>query len=271
MESGVPIVNHLPDFEGRDRLYDTLDEESRQIRVIELLGSNDRESPLRCRLITTDLEAERRQYTALSYYWEDLDSTEIILVKRVYPTVDETRFEVPITSALAAGLREIRAQATTRAPSTCLWVDAICINQTNIPERNYQVKIMYDILAASHGVVGWLGELTTEIDQSLSWLIGLYTWKEVPVDINPSVREQILENTNIEPIDIQSHTKGLTHHDNEDAGSAGGPLFSIGIVLLETGMGRSRIGRKVEPSIHMWPSVCTRTCRSGTIPVFEPL
>lgn len=190
MESGVPIVNHLPDFEGRDRLYDTLDEESRHIRVIELLGSNDRESPLQCRLITTDLEAARRQYTALSYYWGDLDSTEVILVKRAYPTVDETRFEVPITSALAAGLREIRAQATTRAPSTCLWVDAICINQTNIPERNYQVKIMYDIFAASHGVVGWLGELTTEIDQSLSWLIGLYTWKEVPVDINPSVREQ---------------------------------------------------------------------------------
>lgn len=137
----------------------------------------------------------------------DPKDTEIVLVQR-RPFRHGAWFEVPVTKNLAAGLRELRARLS-HNEAYYVWTDAICINQTNIPERNYQVGIMYDIFAASHTTVGWLGELTAEIDQSLSWLIGLYTWKERPVDIEHTVRQHIFDYTNIEPIDIQSHTEGL--------------------------------------------------------------
>jgi Heterokaryon incompatibility protein (HET) len=36
-------------------------------------------------------------------------------------------------------------------------IDAICINQRNIPERNEQVKIIREIYHNAKGVVAWLG------------------------------------------------------------------------------------------------------------------
>lgn len=208
MESGVPIVNYLPDFEGRDRLYDTLDEKPRQIRLIALLKSDDRQSQLQCLLTTTDLGSAEGQYRALSYYWGDPKDTEIVLVGKSHPEDEDAWFEVPVTRNLAAGLREIRAQCTCDGLSCSphsLWTDAICINQTNIRERNYQVKIMYDIFEASHAVFGWLGELTPEIDESISWCVGLLDWKECPVSTCDNFN--IPEFTHIEPIDIQKTTR----------------------------------------------------------------
>jgi len=42
--------------------------------------------------------------------------------------------------------------------SEVFWIDAICINQNDIPERNAQVQIMGDIYEQADKVVIWLGE-----------------------------------------------------------------------------------------------------------------
>lgn len=39
-----------------------------------------------------------------------------------------------------------------------IWIDAICIDQSNIPERNYQVQQMRDIYRFAKQVLVWLGE-----------------------------------------------------------------------------------------------------------------
>ncbi|ENH68076.1 Heterokaryon incompatibility protein 6, OR allele [Fusarium oxysporum f. sp. cubense race 1] len=39
-----------------------------------------------------------------------------------------------------------------------LWIDAICINQDDIPERNNQVVMMSQIYGSAHCVLAWLGE-----------------------------------------------------------------------------------------------------------------
>lgn len=39
-----------------------------------------------------------------------------------------------------------------------LWIDALCINQNDLSERNDQVSLMADIFKAAQGVVIWLGE-----------------------------------------------------------------------------------------------------------------
>lgn len=42
-------------------------------------------------------------------------------------------------------------------PKVYLWIDAICINQTNVAERNHQVQSMGDIYAEARSVIVWLG------------------------------------------------------------------------------------------------------------------
>jgi hypothetical protein len=38
-----------------------------------------------------------------------------------------------------------------------MWIDAICINQSSVAERELQVKLMRDIYQQADGVVIWLG------------------------------------------------------------------------------------------------------------------
>jgi hypothetical protein len=42
-------------------------------------------------------------------------------------------------------------------PSTPLWIDALCIDQSNTRERNHQVQLMGRIYAQATCVIAWLG------------------------------------------------------------------------------------------------------------------
>jgi hypothetical protein len=59
-----------------------------------------------------------------------------------------------VTTNLEVALRYLRHQKAHKV----LWVDALCINQEDIKERNYQVRTMRDIYVAAEKVVVWLGE-----------------------------------------------------------------------------------------------------------------
>ncbi|RWA05547.1 hypothetical protein EKO27_g9560 [Xylaria grammica] len=61
--------------------------------------------------------------------------------------------DVPITHNLALALRYLRSASH---PLT-LWVDAVCIDQANINERNAQVALMALIYSRAAAVVTWLG------------------------------------------------------------------------------------------------------------------
>ncbi|KAK4166906.1 heterokaryon incompatibility protein-domain-containing protein [Cladorrhinum sp. PSN259] len=69
-------------------------------------------------------------------------------------------FEVRVGGELFRALRHLRRFRVSReAPSPLrLWVDAICINQENIEERNEHVKVMGLIYARAAAVRIWLGE-----------------------------------------------------------------------------------------------------------------
>ncbi len=47
-----------------------------------------------------------------------------------------------------------------------IWVEALAINQTDIPERNAQVPRMRDIYARAQTIGMWLGEGNVDIDQT---------------------------------------------------------------------------------------------------------
>jgi hypothetical protein len=76
--------------------------------------------------------ASKPHYTAVSYTWGNEDASEIIYL-------DDRRFRVRpnLWSCLY-----YMASAARTAAWDYLWVDAICINQTNDAERNFQVRLM---------------------------------------------------------------------------------------------------------------------------------
>lgn len=117
------------------------------IRLLILHPSQHNESPLRCRLIDyhlADDEFGTHPYEALSYVWGAGDHHEILFVGN--------ESHLPVTRNLHAALTRLRHRALDRV----LWVDAVCINQKDIPERNSQVQLMTKIYAYASRVVVWI-------------------------------------------------------------------------------------------------------------------
>jgi hypothetical protein len=88
---------------------------------------------------------QRVQYAALSYTWGSQEFPNSILINDV---------AMPITSNLFAFLQRYRDNTESRN----LWIDALCINQSNLTEKAMQVKNMMKIYERAELVVVWLGD-----------------------------------------------------------------------------------------------------------------
>lgn len=121
--------------------YQPLSVASSEIRILKL----------DCSQVTDGIECELEhvflqnspQFDALSYTWgPNVFSQSILCGGR----------SLAVTESLHAALLELR-----RSQYTYIWIDAVCINQQNVSERNAQVAIMSDIYRAARRVVVWLG------------------------------------------------------------------------------------------------------------------
>jgi hypothetical protein len=56
-------------------------------------------------------------------------------------------------------------------PDRKLWIDALCINQEDIAERNVQVQRMGNIYQTAKGVLIWLGEASDDCDVAIDALL----------------------------------------------------------------------------------------------------
>lgn len=61
--------------------------------------------------------------------------------------------EIPVSTNLAQALKRIRYPFGIRY----VWVDAVCIDQSNLTERGHQVKMMGYIYSKASRVLVWLG------------------------------------------------------------------------------------------------------------------
>ena len=87
-------------------------------------------------------------YVALSYTWGDPSQTQSIEVNGV---------KIQVTMNLEAALRALRKISLMRQ-GCALWVDSVCIDQSNTAERNEQVGRMRDIYKNAKSVVIWVGD-----------------------------------------------------------------------------------------------------------------
>ena len=130
-------------------------ETSTSIRLIDLqLGEQD--SDIIMSIATYDLSIPP-QYAAFSYTWGDPTICPYI-AKMPSRTVwiDEKAFLV--TPNLYDGLNHWRGwKLEIGTAKTLLWVDAICINQDDLLERNHQVGLMGQIYSKATLVLSWIG------------------------------------------------------------------------------------------------------------------
>ncbi|RYO75509.1 hypothetical protein DL764_010392 [Monosporascus ibericus] len=132
-------------------LYEPLDESRREIRLVTILPSENEDQPVACRLETASL-TDKLEYVAMSYVWGDPSVTKDIVV-------NGTVF--PVTTNLEAGLWHFRKYGLVpcedKKGEVRLWVDAICINQQDVLERNQQVARIGILYRNASFVLSWLG------------------------------------------------------------------------------------------------------------------
>lgn len=135
---GLPENLTLSDVQSScSTLYEPLLEEY-SFRLLILHPSPSRDAPITCSLITGSLKDDIN-YTALSYEWGNPNPPKHILVNGK---------EVSVTPSLHLALTHLRGHTP-----GLLWIDALCINQSDIQERGHQVARMRDIYSKAHHVV----------------------------------------------------------------------------------------------------------------------
>lgn len=123
------------------------------IRAIELQPGTDNEL-LICSVHEIDLDSNP-DFRALSYVLGAKGGENYISVQ----SNGGGLARLAITANLRDALLQIRRVATTtEIPGSCIWIDAICIDQENGGEREHQVAMMRRIYARARQVLLWLGK-----------------------------------------------------------------------------------------------------------------
>jgi hypothetical protein len=156
--TGDNILRRQPFRMGDERFtYTPLDTSADGIRLVILEPSITTEGVLKCRLVHVTF-GQMPKYEALSYTWGIEDPQNAIMLNdKMFPVRPNLR------DALLR-LRDIDKERV-------LWIDAICINQDDIPERNQQVRNMPHIYSRAQMVLLWLGN-ENEFEGTYRWEYG---------------------------------------------------------------------------------------------------
>ncbi|KAK4155069.1 heterokaryon incompatibility protein-domain-containing protein [Chaetomidium leptoderma] len=138
--------------EGPDTLL-----ESGHIRLLRLMPHKRKDAGIQCQLFNYPLHDSgdgTTLYEALSYVWGDAGGR---------PRISIGQRDVEVTPNLHAALLHLRDTVLERV----LWVDAICINQSDPIEKGQQIQFMAKIYAKAGRVIVWLGEAADGSDQAI--------------------------------------------------------------------------------------------------------
>jgi hypothetical protein len=120
-----------------------VDTSKHEIRVLELFPGA-RGTKIHCSLVCLSLSENHIDYEALSYAWSNPAERSVIALS------NNENFQIP--SRLEAALQDLRLDER----HLMIWIDAICIDQSNIEERNAQVQLMRRVYRQATAVRIWL-------------------------------------------------------------------------------------------------------------------
>jgi Heterokaryon incompatibility protein (HET) len=65
------------------------------------------------------------------------------------------------------------------------WIDALCINQEDVSERNHQVRMIGKIYSQAQGIVAWLGRARNNSDPVMRHLNSIGVIRDAACVITP--------------------------------------------------------------------------------------
>lgn len=156
------------------------------IRLVRLEPALTLSQPIRCHLeqvYLDDCRGKKPTYTyeALSYTWGARIGTVAI---------NCNDSSLLVTPNCESALRHLRHRTKDRV----LWIDAICINQQSVEEKNNQVPLMGEIYRSAAAVIIWLGpglqgeEGTLRWAHLAGWAIYIRTPPGEPLPTNKLIR-----------------------------------------------------------------------------------
>ncbi|KAK5680376.1 hypothetical protein LTS10_007303 [Elasticomyces elasticus] len=151
-----PVLSRAP-RKVRQRKYEPLPAESpikaTWTRVL-LLYPGDQSQPLECDLEVVNVISDQcPPYEALSYVWGPKEPRGSITCHNSGQGEQAERSDVEIGPNLEHALKALRSKTTARL----IWVDALCISQTDLDEGARQVTYMRQIYKHASLVTVWLG------------------------------------------------------------------------------------------------------------------
>ncbi|KAI1383847.1 heterokaryon incompatibility protein-domain-containing protein [Hypoxylon trugodes] len=139
-------------------LYQTLSGEN-PIRLLHLYPDKPGE-PLYAELVSTTIEKASGAYEATSYTWGSPANPCALHCNNFNIQIQRNAFDM---------LQDLRFLDKPRI----VWIDAICINQSDIEERALQVSFMHDIYQQARKVLIWLGNPDEYSAMAMAYAEGL--------------------------------------------------------------------------------------------------
>jgi hypothetical protein len=156
--------------------HEPLDHSRASIRLLQICADLSRDGLIQCSLKHTTISST--PYSCLSYRWgEPLPSWKILINGRPHH----------VGGNLYDFLDTFR-QSTLNHSTECVWIDAMCIAQNDVLERNHQVTQMGDIYSTARSVYVWLGKMPS-IAPILS---SLENWQNPTYEDMGTVRSDLL-------------------------------------------------------------------------------
>lgn len=134
-------------------------------------------------LVQVSLE-DAPPYEALSYAWGSLDFRPGVKIEDGYVFVTRNCFDALRHLPRTIWKENKNILSWFEGQARYIWIDAICINQEDIEERNQQVSIMSETYCKAERVLVWLERTSVDPDLSL--------------DIRAGVRSEAFEINNVE-------------------------------------------------------------------------
>ncbi|UPK95513.1 hypothetical protein LCI18_006448 [Fusarium solani-melongenae] len=135
--------------------YDFLSRDNSEIRLVRFHGTSGSAPGLSLELRHGPMS--ETNYSALSYVWGDVSDTIEI-------NLNNSSFK--IGRNLHAGLEQLRKNGV----HGWLWIDSICIQQSDLDEKSYQVGLMGAIFSNADRVYSWLGPGSNGSDAAMDFI-----------------------------------------------------------------------------------------------------
>ena len=143
-------------------IYRKLDPSQKETRLV-LIRPACNEGDVHCEMQTISLLARPPPtYETISYVWGDAKLHGTVFI-------NDQKLNVPLSTEVV--LRRMRHAEVERS----VWIDSLCIDQTDDDDRNYQVQLMCDIYSNTATGLIWLGDDNGHAEETFQAIHALYT------------------------------------------------------------------------------------------------